>query len=122
MTAPDVATMTTAEKVGQMMMVRYPDRDILAAMLRDGTAGAFYFGMKGLPVTEVAETLNRLQAMAKVPALIAFGSATTTRGTGLLRGSQMRIGATRSPEIAYQIAYREAREQRAYGYHVIDSP
>lgn len=122
MTVPDVATMATEEKVGQMMMVRYPDRGILEAMLRAGTAGAFYFGMKGLSAAEVAETLNRLQAMAKVPALIAFGSATTSCGTGLLRGSQMRIGATRSPELAYQIADREACEQRAYGCHIIDSP
>ena len=119
---PDLATLPTVEKVGQMLMVRYPDRSILEAMLRAGTAGSFYFGMKGLSALEVAETLNRLQAMAKVPALIAFGSATTSCGSGLLRGSQMRLGATRSPELAYQVAYREACEQRAYGCHLIDSP
>lgn len=119
---PDVATMSTEEKVGQMMMVRYPDRGILEAMLKAGTAGSFYFGMKGVSAVEVAETLNRLQAMAKVPALIAFGSATTSCGTGLIRGKQMRIGAIRSPEIAYQVAFREACEQRAYGCHIIGSP
>jgi beta-N-acetylhexosaminidase len=119
---PDVARLSTAEKIGQMLMVRYPDRGILEAMLRDGTAGSFYFGMKGLSAPAVAETLNRLQAMAKFPALIAFGSATTSCGAGLLRGSQMRLGATRSAELAYQVAYREAREQRAYGCHLIDSP
>jgi len=122
MAAPDVPAMSLAEKVGQMMMVRYPDRGILEAMLKAGTAGAFYFGMKGRSAVEVAETLNRLQAMAKIPALVAFGSATTSCGAGLLRGSQMRIGAGRSTELAYQIAYREACEQRAYGYHIIDSP
>ncbi len=119
---PDVAAMTTPEKVGQMLMVRYPDRSILEAMLQEGTAGAYYFGMKGLSAEEVAGTLNRLQAMAKVPALVAFGSATTNCGAGLLRGSQMRLGATRSPELAYRVAYREACEQRAYGVHIIDSP
>ena len=119
---PNVSTLPTAGKIGQMLMVRYPDREILERMLRNGTAGAFYFGMKGLSATAVAETLNHLQSVARVPALIAFGSSTTSCGTGFLRGAQMRIGATRSPELAYQIAYREAREQRAYGCHIIDSP
>lgn len=114
--------MTTPEKIGQMLMVRYPDRSILEAMLQEGTAGAYYFRMKGISAEEVAGTLNRLQAVAKVPALVAFGSATTNGGAGLLRGSQMRLGATRSPELAYLVAYREACEQRAYGVHIIDSP
>ena len=121
-TMPNVSTLPTAEKIGQMLMVRYPDREILERMLRNGTAGAFYFGMKELSATEVAETLNHLQRVARVPALIAFGSSTTSCGTGLLQGGQMRIGATRSPELAYQVAYRDAREQRAYGCHIIDSP
>ncbi|MCK5802236.1 MAG: hypothetical protein KAI66_05360, partial [Lentisphaeria bacterium] len=117
-----VQQLSIAQKVGQMTMVRYPDREILETMLKAGTAGSFYFGMKGLSAREVAETLNGLQAMAKVPALIAFGSSTTSCGTGLLHGSQMRIGATRSAEIAYQVGLRETREQRAYGCHMIDAP
>lgn len=114
--------MSVEEKVGQLIMVRYPDRSILERMLRDGHAGSFYFGMKGESAESVAGTLNRLQSMARYPAIVAFGSATTSCGTGLLRGLQMRIGATRSRDLAYQIAFRETTEQRAYGYHVTGSP
>ena len=69
--------MTVEEKVGQLIMVRYPDVALLESMLADGRAGSFYFGMKGKAVETVAETLNGLQRVAKVPAIVAFGSATT---------------------------------------------
>lgn len=114
--------MPLADRIGQMIMVRYPDTDILEKMLAAGHAGSFYFGMKGKPAQEVAETLNRLQGMAKYPQLVAFGSACTTCGAGLLQGGHMRIGATRSPDIAYRLANIETREQRAYGFHVVDAP
>ena len=114
--------MALPEKVGQLIMVRYPDRAILEEMLSAGHAGSFYFGMKGKPAREVAETLNRLQSVAKYPPIVAFGSACTDCGTGLLRGHHMRIGATRSKEIAYRLAHMETLEQRAYGFHVPGMP
>lgn len=119
---PHVEHMTLAEKVGQMIMVRYHDVAILDAMLRRGHAGSFYFGMKGQSAQDVATTLNQLQITARIPAIVAFGSACTDCGTGLLRGDHMRVGATRSREIAYQLALTETREQRAYGFHIPGTP
>ena len=118
----DVSAMSLEEKVGQLIMVRYPDRGLLRDMLAQGHAGSFYFSMRGSPVEEVAATLNELQALAKYPQIVAFGFTCTTCGTGLLRGNHMRIGATRSREIAYRLGYLETREQRAYGFHFPGTP
>jgi len=117
-----VQDMSLDEQVGQMIMVRYPDRDILREMLSNGFAGSFYFGMKGQSAQQVASALNDLQRIAKVPALVAFGSACTTCGSGLIDGSLMRVGATRDPELAYRLAWLEATEQRAYGFHIPGMP
>jgi beta-N-acetylhexosaminidase len=117
-----VADLTLEEKVGQMIMVRYPDRALLEEMLAQGWAGSYYFGMKGLSPEQVGEELNRLQRLAKIPALVAFGFACTDFGTGLVQGNLMRVGATRSPELAYRLAFIEATEQRAYGFHIPGLP
>ena len=119
---PRVESMTLPEKVGQMIMVRYHDMAVLEDMLCRGHAGSFYFAMKGRSAEDVAEALNRLQSVASVPALVAFGSACTDCGTGLLRGDHMRVGATRSRQIAYRLALTETREQRAYGFHIPGMP
>jgi beta-N-acetylhexosaminidase len=119
---PRVADLTLEEKLGQIIMVRYPDREILADMLAQGWAGSFYFGMKGMSAEEVVGELNRLQALSKVPALVAFGFACCDCGTGLLNGNLMRLGATRSAELAYQLGYIETTEQRGYGFHFPGTP
>lgn len=121
-TAWNLADMTLEEKVGQMIMVRWPDRDILRDFLQRGWAGSFYFGMKGQSAADVAATLNDLQRDAKIPAIVAFGFACTTCGTGLLQGNLMRVGATRDPELAYKLAFIESVEQRAYGFHIPGMP
>jgi beta-N-acetylhexosaminidase len=118
----DVRGMTLEEQVGQMIMVRYPDQDLLREMLVNGWGGSFYFGMKGQSAEEVAETLNDLQRISKVPALVAFGFACVTCGTGLLQGNLMRVGATRDPALAYRLAWLETLEQRAYGFHIPGMP
>lgn len=122
MSAPTLAQMTLEEKLGQLIMVRYDDREILAEMLAHGYAGSFYFGQKGQPAEAVATELNRLQALAKVPALVAFGFACADCGTGMLKGNMMRLGATRDADLVYRMAYAETREQRAYGYHIPGLP
>jgi len=119
---PRLADMTLEEKLGQIIMVRYPDRDILADMLAKGWTGSFYFGMKGMSAEAVVEELNRLQALSKHPALVAFGFACCDFGTGLLSGNQMRVGATRSRELAYRFGYLETVEQRGYGFHFPGTP
>ncbi len=119
---PRVADLTIEEKLGQMLMVRYPDRDILADMLARGWAGSFYFGMKGMSAEAVVAELNRLQTLSKLPALVAFGFACCDFGTGLLKGNLMRLGATRSPELAYKLGYLETTEQRGYGFHFPGTP
>ncbi len=120
--APSLADLTLEQKIGQMMMVRYPDQDILREMLAQGWAGSFYFGMRGRPAEQVVETLNSLQRQSLIPAIVAFGSACCTVGTGLVRGNLMRVGATRAPELAYRLAYLESVEQRAYGFHIPGLP
>ena len=119
---PRVTDLTLEEKLGQMLMVRYPDRGILEDMLARGWAGSFYFGMKGLPAEAVVAELNRLQALSKLSALVAFGFACCDCGTGLLKGNLMRLGATRSRELAYRLGYLETAEQRAYGFHFPGTP
>ncbi len=120
--APSLGDLTLKQKIGQMMMVRYPDQDILREMLAQGQAGSFYFGMRGQAAEQVVETLNSLQRQSLIPAIVAFGSACCTCGTGLLRGHLMRVGATRDPELAYRLAYLESVEQRAYGFHIPGLP
>ncbi|MCE5240388.1 glycoside hydrolase family 3 C-terminal domain-containing protein [bacterium] len=119
---PLVADLSLEEKLGQMLMVRYPDRNILADMLARGWAGSFYFGMKGLSAEAVVDELNRLQTLSKLPALVAFGFACCDCGTGLLKGNLMRLGATRSRELAYKLGYIETAEQRGYGFHFPGTP
>jgi len=119
---PRLTDMTLEEKLGQIIMVRYPDRDILADMLARGWAGSFYFGMKGLSAEEVVGELNRLQTLSKLPALVAFGFACCDCGTGLLQGNLMRLGATRSQDLAYRLGLIETTEQRGYGFHFPGTP
>jgi len=119
---PRLADLTLEEKLGQMLMVRYPDRDLLADMLAQGWAGSFYFGMKGMGPEAVVGELNRLQTLSKLPALVAFGFACCDFGTGLLKGNLMRLGATRSRELAYKLGYLETTEQRGYGFHFPGTP
>lgn len=114
--------MTLEEKIGQLIMVRYDDRSLLAEMLAAGHAGSFYFGMKGHSAEAVVGELNRLQGLAKVPAIVAFGFACTDCGTGLLKGNMMRLGATRNPDLVYRMARAETEEQRAYGFHIPGMP
>jgi len=118
----DLASMSVEEKVGQLIMVRYPDVALLEEALAAGHAGAFYFGMKGKSAEEVAQRLNRLQTIAKHPAFVAFGASITDCGTGLLLGLNMRIGATRSPELAYRVGKLTTVEERAYGCHIVGAP
>ncbi|MBT4821796.1 MAG: hypothetical protein HON70_39180, partial [Lentisphaerae bacterium] len=114
---PQVDDLSLEEKIGQLVMARYPDHDVIADALRQGQAGSFYFGMRGKSAEDVATILNGLQEEARFPAIVAFGFACTDCGSGLVAGNCMRLGAARSPELAYRLAYLETSEQRAYGFH-----
>jgi beta-N-acetylhexosaminidase len=122
MTLITPAHMSVEEKVGQMVMVRYHDPEILAEMLSKGWAGSFYFSMKGQSPVQVVTELNRLQSLAKVPAMVAFGYACCDFGSNLLTGLMMRLGATRSADLTYRMAYAETSEQRGYGFHIPGLP
>lgn len=119
---PDVASMTLEEKVGQLIMARCLDIPTLERALAAGQAGAFYFGMRNKNIADVIETLNRIQRIVKYPQIVAFHSAVTTLGTGLARGNLMRVGATRSREIAYRCGYIETIEARALGFALLGMP
>lgn len=117
-----VEDLTLEQKIGQLIMVRYPDRDLLREMLAKGWAGATYFGLKGHSAEAVAETLNELQSLSLIPPLLAFGFACTDCGASLIKGNHMRLGATRDPHLAYRVALLETSEQRALGYHIPGLP
>lgn len=117
-----VEDLTLEQKIGQLIMVRYPDRDLLQDMLARGWASATYFGLKGQTAEAVAENLNDLQSISLIPPLLAFGFACTDCGTSLIKGNHMRLGATRDPQLAYRVALLETREQRALGYHIPGLP
>ena len=139
-----LARMTLRQKVGQMIMPW-----VLGDFSPAGSAGDIAVhdlverhevgGLiisVGMP-TEVAVKLNDLQEHAAVPLLIAAdlesGAGSRLRGavhvpTNIELGgatefpSQMAVGATGDPELAYQMGRVTAREARAVGIHVPFAP
>jgi beta-glucosidase-like glycosyl hydrolase/CubicO group peptidase (beta-lactamase class C family) len=119
--------MSLEEKAGQMVMVLLPgayssagreESDRVLRLVRDLGIGGMVLSYGD--VYEVAHLLNRLQSMAKVPLLI---SADLERGLAMRvrRGTPfpdaMALGATRRPDLAYEVAKAIAREARALGIH-----
>ena len=139
-----LAELTLRQKVGQMMMPWMlgdftsagGDSQIrLHELVEAQEVGGFIVSV-GSP-TEVAVKLNDLQEHARVPLMIA---ADLESGAGFrLRGaihvptnidlggatdfpSQMAVGATGDPELAYRMGRVTAREARAVGIHVPFAP
>lgn len=122
-----LASMTLREKIAQMIITRSDgfalDRNsaefkrLSNLILNEKIGGVIFF--KGNSVQQ-SELTNSLQSLSGTPLLI---SADYERGTGMrlndgsIFPSNMALGATRNPELAYKMGYQIAKECRAIGVH-----
>ncbi|MBS1491918.1 MAG: glycoside hydrolase family 3 C-terminal domain-containing protein [Bacteroidetes bacterium] len=127
-----LSEMTLREKIAQMIVtnsfgLKLEKSDKEYKRLQDlvvnkKVGGVIFF--KGNSIEE-AELINDLQSQAQTPLLI---SADFERGTkmrlddGSLFPSNMGIGATRNPELAYKMGLQIAKECKAMGIHQNYSP
>jgi beta-N-acetylhexosaminidase len=146
-----LAAMTVDEKVGQLLMAQVASTyigtdsgefDRARAFIRDQHVGGFVVsgGAEAVPnvllntaygtVTlgqplEAASIVNRLQAQAKIPLLVAadFEGGVGFRIAGAtLFPRAMAFGATGDEQLAYSAATMSAREARALGVHLHFAP
>lgn len=126
-TESKISSMTLREKIAQMI-VTYSDGfslsngskeyNRLSNLISNEKVGGIIF-FKGNSVQQ-AELSNTLQSLSETPLLI---SADYERGTkmrlddGSLFPSNMALGATRNPELAYQMGLEIAKECKAIGVH-----
>jgi beta-N-acetylhexosaminidase len=122
-----LSEMTLREKIAQMI-VSYSDgfeisesstefKRIKKLIQNEKIGGLIFF--KGNSIQE-ASLINQFQTLSETPLLI---SADFERGTamrlndGSLFPSNMGVGATRNPDLAYQMGLQIAKECRAIGVH-----
>ncbi|HEX9108064.1 MAG TPA: glycoside hydrolase family 3 protein [Longimicrobiales bacterium] len=137
-----LATLSLRQKVGQMIMpwvlgdytaVNTADFVALRDLIQTQEVGGFVMSI-GAPL-EVAQKLNMMQGMARVPLLIGGDvehgaamrlTAGTELGMQLGRATefppQMAIGAADDEKIAYELGRVTALESRAAGIHVAFAP
>lgn len=127
-----LSKMTLREKIAQMIVTNSfgltldkNDKEYLRLkdlIVNKKVGGVIFF--KGNSIQE-AELINDLQSQSETPLLI---SADFERGTkmrlddGSLFPSNMGIGATRNPDLAYRMGLQIAKECRAIGVHQNYSP
>jgi beta-glucosidase-like glycosyl hydrolase len=127
-----LSEMTLREKIAQMVVTnsfgytldKNSDdyRRLKDLVVNKKVGGVIFF--KGNSVQE-AELINDFQSMSQTPLLI---SADFERGTkmrlddGSLFPSNMGLGATRNPELAYKMGLQIAKECKAMGIHQNYSP
>ena len=127
-----LSEMTLREKIAQMIVTnsfgytldKNSDdyRRLKDLVVNKKVGGVIFF--KGNSVQE-AELINDLQSMSQTPLLI---SADFERGTkmrlddGSLFPSNMGLGATRNPDLAYKMGLQIAKECKAMGIHQNYSP
>jgi len=122
-----LSSMTLREKIAQMIVSHSkgyslsktsPEFKRLKRLIQDEKIGGLIF-FQGSSLEE-AELINELQGLSETPLLI---SADFERGTGMrlddgsLFPNNMGIGATRNPELSYQMGLQIAKECRAIGVH-----
>ncbi|MDQ3021225.1 MAG: glycoside hydrolase family 3 protein [Bacteroidota bacterium] len=126
-TESKLASMSLREKIAQMIVSNSDGYSLdessdefqrLRNLIVNEKIGGFIF-FKGNSIQE-AVLINKLQTLSDTPLLI---SADFERGTkmrlddGSLFPSNMALGATRNPELAYQMGLQIAKECRAIGVH-----
>ncbi|MBK8983182.1 MAG: glycoside hydrolase family 3 C-terminal domain-containing protein [Ignavibacteria bacterium] len=126
-TESKLASMDLREKIAQMI-ISYSDGYLpsessaefqrMSNLITNEKIGGFIF-FKGNSLQE-AELINKLQRLTETPLLM---SADFERGTkmrlddGSLFPSNMALGATNNPDLAYEMGLQIAKECRAIGIH-----
>jgi beta-glucosidase-like glycosyl hydrolase len=122
-----LSSMSLREKIAQMIVTRSDGFDLdessaefnrLKTLVTEDRIGGVIF-FKGNSIQE-ARLINKLQSLSETPLLM---SSDFERGTrmrledGSLYPSNMALGATRDPELAYKMGFEIAKECRAIGIH-----
>jgi len=118
-----LSQMTLEEKVGQLIMPVHSSVEGSMEFIKKYSVGGFWIA-RG-EVHQFAGELNQLQSASKYPLLI---SADFEKGVGTyIDGatelpSNMALGASQDPELAYLAGKITAQEARAIGVHITFSP
>jgi len=118
---PDPATLSLEEKVGQLVIARFPDWPLMEKYAREGIISGLTPSLRNRSLADAAEFLNHFQEISKYPLLIGWAGH-FGKGTALCLNQLMRLAATRSKELSYQAARIEAEEARALGVHLGATP
>jgi beta-N-acetylhexosaminidase len=122
-----LSAMTLEEKIGQLICACSGDWPSLDKVVAEGGAGSVYgcLGRQGFSARAAAEMINHLQKVSMYPLLFVgeqeHGSQFNFIG-GTEFPSYMAIGASRSPELAYEFGRINTAEGRAVGYNWISCP
>ena len=128
-----VASMTTAEKVGQMFMLAFAadQLDEARILMAEHLVGGAYIGDDNVPTAAAAlELCNRLQAFAAgtrlgIPLLLGAdqeGTWSVMTAESAMGPGNMALGATGDPDCAYRMYSVIARETGAVGLNVVLGP
>lgn len=92
-TLPDPAAFSLEEKVGQLVIARFPDWPLMEKYAREGIIGGLTPSLGNRSLADAAGFLNHFQEISKYPLLIGwaghFGG-----GTALCLNQLMRLAAT----------------------------
>ncbi len=128
-----IATMTTAEKVGQMFMLAFASDQLHEAriLMADHLVGGAYISDENVPTAAAAVNLcNTLQSFARgtrlgIPLLLGAdqeGTWSVMTAESAMGPGNMAIGATADPEQAYKMYSVIGRETSAVGLNVVLGP
>ncbi len=130
-----VESMTDSELLGQVFLLGYsgsmPTPEIIAWIERHGLGGVKIFGWNARNLTDLTDSVSRMQRAAnrtrlKIPLTIATdqegGWVRHIQGDTSITPGNMAIGATNLPEDAYKSAYYIGRELRVLGINMNFAP
>jgi beta-N-acetylhexosaminidase len=125
-----LAHMTLAQKLGQMLMVRFNSLNYsqqLGAMLTNYHVGAVIEYQGNIESQAQLTSLNaQIQHNGDLPVIIAIdqegGTVDRLRNLDGPQPSASSIGATHNPEVAYQQGLKDAQDLFAYGFNLNLAP
>ena len=127
-------SMTDEQKVGQLLAPAFapprnePDSDKIAQVaewINKYHIGHLYITSNRLDPEGTARFLNAIQSKTDIPLLIHSGLETGLGGRfdgGTILPPLMGLAQTRSESLVYDAAAITAREAKAVGIHLVDSP
>ena len=128
-----IASMSIAEKVGQMFMLAFAGDQLDAAriLMEEHLVGGSYIGDENVPNAAAAVALcNRLQSFARntrlgIPLLLGpdqEGTWSVMTAESAMGPGNMALGATADPQAAYEMYSVIAKETRSVGLNVVLGP